>query len=122
MTLRRTPLKCLAFVVALIGSLWLCPPASAASDPYLEWWTLETAHFRIHYYKGLEPVAHFLTIPMILVAPIDGVKSIRELMELVKRLPPGVPGGTPDEYEVLRVVVRGQRAALAATSAPSFHR
>ena len=37
--------------------------------------------------KGLEPVAHFLTIPMILVAPIDGVKSIKELMELVKREP-----------------------------------
>ena len=32
-------------------------PASAAGDPYLQWWTLETAHFRIHYYKGLERAA-----------------------------------------------------------------
>jgi hypothetical protein len=31
--------------------------AAAAGDPYIQWWTLETAHFRIHYYKGLEPVA-----------------------------------------------------------------
>lgn len=34
--------------------------AAAAGDPYLQWWTLETAHFRIHYYKGLEPVAEKL--------------------------------------------------------------
>jgi len=36
---------------------WLCSPARAAGDPYLQWWTVETPHFRIHYYKGLEPVA-----------------------------------------------------------------
>jgi Omp85 superfamily domain/WD40-like Beta Propeller Repeat len=46
----------LALVVACV---WLVVPgrARAASDPYLEWWTMETAHFRIHYYKGLEPIA-----------------------------------------------------------------
>jgi hypothetical protein len=27
------------------------------SDPSLEYWTLETARFHIHYEKGLEPVA-----------------------------------------------------------------
>ena len=32
-------------------------PAQAAGDPYLEWWTLHTPHARIHYSKGLEPVA-----------------------------------------------------------------
>ena len=37
--------------------LWSARPAWGASDPYLQWWTIETAHFRIHYYRGLEPVA-----------------------------------------------------------------
>jgi len=31
--------------------------ARAAGDPNLEWWTVETPHFRIHYYRGLEPIA-----------------------------------------------------------------
>jgi tripartite-type tricarboxylate transporter receptor subunit TctC len=37
--------------------------------------------------KGLEPVAHFQTIPMILVAPIDGAKNIRELIEMLRKEP-----------------------------------
>jgi hypothetical protein len=48
------------FVVTLTvlsWALYAARPASAASDPYLQWWTMETAHFRVHYYKGLEPVA-----------------------------------------------------------------
>lgn len=32
--------------------------AGAAGDPYLEWWTIHTPHARIHYYKGLEPIAN----------------------------------------------------------------
>lgn len=28
-----------------------------ADDPYLTWWTIETPHFRVHYYQGLEPIA-----------------------------------------------------------------
>ena len=31
--------------------------AWAANDPALDWWTIETEHFRIHYEKNLEPVA-----------------------------------------------------------------
>jgi len=60
LTLRRAPFTCLALAVTLLASLWCCPLARAAGDPYLEWWTIETAHFRIHYYKGLEPVAEKL--------------------------------------------------------------
>jgi hypothetical protein len=59
-TLRRAPFTCLALVVTLLAALWFCPSARAAGDPYLEWWTIETPHFRIHYYKGLEPVAEKL--------------------------------------------------------------
>ena len=49
--------------------------------------------------KGLEPVAHFQTIPMILVAPIDGAKNIRELIEMLRDAlaarpsPPDPPDG-----------------------------
>jgi hypothetical protein len=49
-----------SFILALVvgwGLLGRVHPASAASDPYLQWWTIETAHFRIHYYKGLERAA-----------------------------------------------------------------
>lgn len=31
--------------------------ASAVDDPTLEWWTIETAHFRVHYPSAVEPVA-----------------------------------------------------------------
>lgn len=31
--------------------------ARAAGNPYLDWWTVETPHFRVHYYRGLEPIA-----------------------------------------------------------------
>ena len=31
--------------------------AGAANDPALDWWTIETPHFRVHYEKNLEPVA-----------------------------------------------------------------
>jgi hypothetical protein len=57
---RRASFAWLAYVVILLGAPWLGSPANAASDPYLDWWTIETAHFRIHYYKGLEPAAERL--------------------------------------------------------------
>ncbi len=37
--------------------LSLAPRASAYGDPELDWWTVETAHFRVHYDRPLEPVA-----------------------------------------------------------------
>jgi hypothetical protein len=60
LTARRAPVRCLALVVTFLLALWSGSSAEAASDPYLEWWTIETPHFRIHYYKGLEPVAERL--------------------------------------------------------------
>ena len=43
----------------MLALLWLLAPslAQAAGDPYLEWWTIQTPHAKIHYYKGLEPIA-----------------------------------------------------------------
>ena len=39
-------------------SLVLWPRRAAANgDPDLDWWTIETAHARVHYARGLEPVA-----------------------------------------------------------------
>jgi hypothetical protein len=46
------------FALALFVAAFLSAPrAHAVSDPSLEYWTLETARFHIHYEKGLEPVA-----------------------------------------------------------------
>jgi hypothetical protein len=33
------------------------PEVRAAGDPNLDWWTVTTTHFHIHYARGLEPVA-----------------------------------------------------------------
>lgn len=45
--------------LACLVLLWLLslPTPSHAGDPYLEWWTIHTPHARIHYDKGLEPIA-----------------------------------------------------------------
>jgi hypothetical protein len=46
------------WVACLLGALLLLSPAPArAGDPYLEWYTLVTPHFRIHFHGGLEPLA-----------------------------------------------------------------
>lgn len=42
---------------ALLGALLLWPRAARAWDPYLEWHTLETPHFHVHYHGGLHEVA-----------------------------------------------------------------
>lgn len=45
-------------VCCLLGvCLWLAHARARAGDPYLEWYTLRTPHFRIHYHGGLEPLA-----------------------------------------------------------------
>jgi Omp85 superfamily domain/WD40-like Beta Propeller Repeat len=51
-------------IVAITLAVWIASEglgdpreARAAGDPYLQWWTVETPHFRVHYYKGLEPIA-----------------------------------------------------------------
>ena len=55
---KRPSLSFVVFPIALfLKLLSSARPASAASDPYLQWWTIETTHFRIHYYKGLDRVA-----------------------------------------------------------------
>ncbi len=48
----KKALVCL--VVALLG---LLAPRAQAGDPLLQWYTIETPHFRVTYHGGLEPVA-----------------------------------------------------------------
>lgn len=44
--------------MALAAVLLLAPRAArAARDPDLEWWTIETEHFRVHYPRGFEEIA-----------------------------------------------------------------
>ncbi len=49
----------LCFLVSLVGAL-ACGQMFGlpALDPGLDFWTLETEHFRIHFHQGLEGVAH----------------------------------------------------------------
>jgi hypothetical protein len=46
-----------AGVLTLAAALATPGVAAAYSDPDLDWWTIETAHFRVHYDRPLEPVA-----------------------------------------------------------------
>ncbi|MCC6521441.1 MAG: PD40 domain-containing protein [Polyangiaceae bacterium] len=72
-----------ACAVALV--CLLATRVARAGDPDLDWWTLETTHFRVHYERGLEPVARRIatlgeTIHQRLVAPLgydpDGVTEV----------------------------------------------
>jgi hypothetical protein len=61
--LRRAPparprwLHRLAATVAAAAITALAPSEARAGDPDLDWWTINTKHFHIHYARGLEPVA-----------------------------------------------------------------
>jgi hypothetical protein len=44
-------------LVVSVVMLALARRAYAYGDPQLDWWTIETAHFRVHYDRPLEPVA-----------------------------------------------------------------
>ncbi|MEP7125016.1 MAG: hypothetical protein ABJE95_29065, partial [Byssovorax sp.] len=61
--LRRAPPARSRGLRLLLGSLVaaaitaLAPAEARAGDPQLDWWTISTAHFHIHYARGLEPVA-----------------------------------------------------------------
>ncbi len=45
-----------SLVAAAVTAL-ATPEARADGDPNLDWWTITTKHFHIHYARGLEPVA-----------------------------------------------------------------
>src|SRR5690606_14939474 len=49
--------RALIALSALLALVLAPGRAKAAGDPDLDWWTIETKHFRIHYEKKLEPVA-----------------------------------------------------------------
>ncbi len=57
---RRTVLEgpLARLVVTVLALLWMSEASAfGASDPYLQWKTIETEHFRIHSYQGLERIA-----------------------------------------------------------------
>jgi len=47
---RRLSLACVLWLATRVGQ-------AHAGDPYLEWYTVKTPHFRIHYHRGLESIA-----------------------------------------------------------------
>ncbi|MEO1269435.1 MAG: hypothetical protein AAFX99_15205, partial [Myxococcota bacterium] len=57
------------FPPASVSRLWICwavvlltclmsPRPAAAVDPFLDWYTIETEHFLIHYHSGLDKLPH----------------------------------------------------------------
>ena len=70
--------------------------------------------------NGLIAVAHFTTIPMIIVAPADGVKSIEELVALVAKEPGKHSYGTPGNGSLIHMgsLLFTQRAGGEALHVP----
>jgi hypothetical protein len=48
---------CAIWLSTVLFALCLLPSQALAGDPYLEWYTIETPHFRVHFHAGLEPLA-----------------------------------------------------------------
>ena len=55
--LRRAWCRCFVATLSILALLAWSSPTGAAQDPTLDFWTIETKHFRIHYEKRLEPPA-----------------------------------------------------------------
>jgi hypothetical protein len=55
----KTLLRSLTALALALAALIALPArsAQAAGDPTLEWWTIETPHFRVHYPRQVEPIA-----------------------------------------------------------------
>jgi hypothetical protein len=53
----RRALRVLASTALALAALALPGRAEAVGDPDLEWWTLHTPNFRVHYPRDLEPIA-----------------------------------------------------------------
>lgn len=95
---------------AVLGAFFLCwlglsvaaSKAHAAGDPYLEWHTIETAHFRIHYHHGLEEIA-------------DRLARLAEGVH--ERLVPSL-GWTPREMTEIVVTDDSDSANGSATALP----
>ena len=57
MTLPRSHTRALVSGALAIAALALPGRAEAIGDPDLEWWTIHTTNFRVHYPRQLEPIA-----------------------------------------------------------------
>ena len=70
--------------------------------------------------NGLVAVAHFTTIPMIIVAPADGAKSIEELAALLRKEPGKYSYGTPGSGSMIHMgsLLFSQRAGGEALHVP----
>jgi hypothetical protein len=41
---------------------WLIGRPARAGDPYVEWYTLESPHYRVHFHAGIEPIAQKVAV------------------------------------------------------------
>jgi hypothetical protein len=93
----------LSLLTATIAFALLCAaPSEGASDPDLDWWTIETKHFRIHYEKDLEPVA----------------MRVARLSEAIHNRLVGPLGHAPSERTEVALTDLTDRANGSATAVP----
>lgn len=104
-SLRSVPRAALRRLVEAASALALLTSASTAiadNDPYLNFWTIETPHFRIHYASNIEPIAERVA---------DLAESIHQ------RLTPAL-GHTPTELTHIVLTDNTDSANGSATSLP----
>ncbi|MFZ5781726.1 MAG: Bug family tripartite tricarboxylate transporter substrate binding protein [Pseudomonadota bacterium] len=70
--------------------------------------------------NGLEAVAHFTTVPMIVVAPANGVKSIEELVDVLRKEPGKHSYPSPGNGSLIHMgsLLLTQRAGAEALHVP----
>lgn len=76
--------------------------AAAISDPTLEWWTIETQHYRVHYERNLEPIA----------------LRVARIAEHTRAQLSGLLGYAPDEYTEIVITDDTDLANGSATAVP----
>ncbi|MSP23558.1 MAG: hypothetical protein EXR75_00030 [Myxococcales bacterium] len=106
----RGHLRLAALGLILFAALLFAPRALAGGDPTLSWWTLETAHFRVHYDKKLEPIAERVarlceSIHETLVEPLGHAPRARTEVALSDVTDSANGSATPVPFNAVRLFV-----------------
>ncbi len=103
------PLRRALLAVALLGALAAAPRPAAAQpyDPAYRWRTIDTAHFRIHFHQGEEPLAQDVAVVAerahAALTPVLGYAPRRTEIVLSDDVDDANGSATPLPYDTIRL-------------------